>query len=61
MQTLPGSASASPPQTRVDYEHRNAHDVLQRFLDDQDIEPPALSGDRPARNLFVNKHGRVVR
>lgn len=58
---LPGSASASPPQTRVDYEHRHAHDVLQRFLDDQDIEPPALSGDRPARNLFVNKHGRVVR
>ena len=58
---LPHSASATPATSRVDYEHQDAEDVLRRFLEDQEQEPPALSGMRPARNLFIDKHGRQVR
>ena len=57
---IPDGASAMGPPARADYEHQNADDILQRFLDDQDMEPPALSGEKPARNFFFNNHGRPL-
>ena len=57
---IPDSASATCPPTRTDYEHQNAEDIIQRFLDDRDLEPPTLSEERPARNHHINKHGRPV-
>lgn len=57
---LPGSASATPAPARADYEHQSADDVLRRFLHEQDVRPPSLSGGGPARNVFMNKHGRLA-
>ena len=57
---LPGSAIATPAPARADYEHQSADDVLRRFLHEQDVRPPSLSGGGPARNVFINKHGRLV-
>ena len=55
---LPGSAIATQAPARADYEHQSADDVLRRFLHEQDVRPPSLSGGGPARNVFMNKHGR---
>ena len=57
---LPGSASATPGPARADYEHQSADDVLRRFLDARDVRPPSLSGGGLARNVFMNKHGRLA-
>ena len=57
---LPGSASATPAPARADYEHESADNVLRRFLHEQDVRPPSLSGGGPARNVFINKHGRLA-
>ena len=58
--TLPASANATPVPARDDYEHQSADDVLRRFLHEQDSRPPSLSGERAARNVYMNKHGRPV-
>ena len=57
---LPDSAIATPAPARADYEHQSADDVLRRFLHEQDVRAPSLSGGGPARNVFMNKHGRLA-
>ena len=57
---LPGSDIATPTPARADYEHQSADDVLRRFLHEHDVKPPSLSGGGPARNVFLNRHGRLA-
>ena len=57
---LPVSASATPARASADFQHQDPDQVLRRFLDDLDEDPPTLSEDRPARNIFVDRNGRQV-
>ena len=57
---IPDSASASPPNTTAQFQHWNAADVLERFLHDQDHPAPSLSRGGPARNFFIDRHGRQL-
>ena len=57
---LPGCDSATPAPARADFEHQNPEDVLQRFLHERDERAPLLSGGGPARNVFMNRHGRLA-
>ena len=57
---LPGSAVATPAPARADYEDQSADDILRCFVHEQGVMPPSLSGAGPARNVFMNKHGRLA-
>ena len=55
---LPDSGKATPAPARMEYEHQSADEVLGRFLQQRSSQPPSLSGERPARNSFIDMHGR---
>lgn len=57
---LPLSADATPATTTADYRLQDPDRILARFLNDLDEEAPVLSERRPARNVFLDKHGRPV-
>ena len=57
---LPFNANATMATATSDFVHQEPDHVLRRFLDDIDEEPPSLTEQRLARNVFVDRRGRQV-
>ena len=57
---LPPNDNAMAVVSIVQRQHQDADDVLQQFLEQQDHDPPSLTGHTPARNVFMDNNGREV-